>query len=212
VPTLPLHRTITTVCAQGSCAAGGENGSASARTALGHPDARVFSVGGHVLESGVTLPAEADLVYAVHGEEHLQPGGSGKVVLHPTSFDATHLDLTYQIGPGAALDTSEYAVIVPNLLGNGVSYSPSRATAAAGGGGDRVAPYPSVITIDDNVRMQRALLTAGLGLDLGASPLALVYGYSMGGMQALSWARLFPDEVQACGVRLQTGFCTRGCH
>ena len=46
------------------------------------------------------------------------PGGSGKVVLHPTSFDATHLDLAYQIGPGATLDTDKYAVVVPNLLGS----------------------------------------------------------------------------------------------
>ena len=48
-----------------------------------------------------------------------------------------------------------FAVIVPNLCGNGVSFSPSGS-----------ATYPSVVTVDDNVHAQRRLLHH-LGLNLG---------------------------------------------
>ena len=78
------------------------------------------------LGCGTVLDSSARLVYKIHGREHLKAeGGSGKVILHPTSYDATHLDLEYNIGPGQTLDTDTYAVIVANLCGNGVSFSPS---------------------------------------------------------------------------------------
>lgn len=193
-------------CAAGTRAADGMDGSIAARAANMDPALQTFSIAGRMLESGEELPDSAELAYVVHGGQHIQEGGSGRVILHPTSFDATHLDLGYQIGPGATLDTDEYAVIVPNLLGNGVSYSPSKVVTDDHWHGHPASDqlYPSVVTIDDNVSLQRALLTEGLGLELETSPLDLVYGYSMGGMQALAWARLYPEEVKAaasvCGA------------
>jgi homoserine O-acetyltransferase len=49
-----------------------------------------------------------------------------------------------------------------------------------------------VITVADMVRVERALLH-----ELGITRLAAVSGGSLGGMQALEWAVLFPDEVDA---------------
>ena len=83
-------------------------------------------------------------------------------------------------------------------MGNGVSYSPSHDIVAATANGTRPAPAvppPTFISIADNVRAQRALLRH-LGVACDASqPLSLIYGYSMGALQAYEWAASFPDGV-----------------
>ena len=193
-------------CAAGTRAADGMDGSIAARAANMDPALQTFSIAGRMLESGEELPDSAELAYVVHGGQHIQEGGSGRVILHPTSFDATHLDLGYQIGPGATLDTDEYAVIVPNLLGNGVSYSPSKVVTDDHWHGHPASDqlYPSVVTIDDNVSLQRALLTEGLGLELETSPLDLVYGYSMGGMQVRIHMQTFK---KTCGMNAMCPRC-----
>jgi homoserine O-acetyltransferase/O-succinyltransferase len=94
------------------------------------------------------------------------------------------------IGPGKAFDTERYFVVSTNLLGGcrgttGPS-SPNPKTGRAYG-----ADFP-VITVADMVRAQRAFLT-----ELGVARLAAVAGGSLGGMQALVWAVLYPDDVDA---------------
>jgi homoserine O-acetyltransferase/O-succinyltransferase len=64
------------------------------------------------------------------------------------------------------------------------------------------APYGMefpVITIADMVRAQAILLD-----HLGVEKLACVIGGSMGGMQALTWASIFPDRVQSAIVIAST--------
>ena len=65
------------------------------------------------------------------------------------------------------------------MLGNGVSFSP-------GDGG-----YPDLVSIDDNARLQKKLVDDVFD----GRQLSLAYGYSMGGMQALAFARLFPEAA-----------------
>ncbi|GAA4562910.1 homoserine O-acetyltransferase [Planotetraspora kaengkrachanensis] len=94
------------------------------------------------------------------------------------------------IGPGKAFDTDRYFVISTNLLGGcrGTT-GPSSINPATG------KPYGSdfpVITVADMVRTERAFLDV-----LGIERLAAVAGGSLGGMQALQWAILFPDQVDA---------------
>ena len=153
-----------------------------------------------MLESGEVLPKGATLAYRVHGPA---PGAAPKgVILHPTSFDAVHDELAYQIGDGRALDTSQYTVIVPNLMGNGVSFSPSLEERPGGG-----AP-PPLLTVSDNVRAQRLMLRAlGVGCD-AESPLELVYGYSMGGLQAYEWAVAYPEAVRRVAVVCGASRCS----
>jgi len=94
------------------------------------------------------------------------------------------------IGPGKAFDTDRYFVIATNLLGGcrGTT-GPSADNPATG------KPYGAdfpVITVADMVRTERAFLD-----ELGIERLAAVAGGSLGGMQALEWAVLYPGQVDA---------------
>jgi homoserine O-acetyltransferase len=101
------------------------------------------------------------------------------------------------IGPGKAFDTRRFFVVSTNLLGGcrGTT-GPSSTNPATG------RPYGSdfpVITVADMVRAQRAFLDA-----LGIARLAAVAGGSLGGMQALEWAVLYPDHVDSIVVIAST--------
>ncbi len=94
------------------------------------------------------------------------------------------------IGPGKAFDTDRFFVVSTNLLGGcrGTT-GPSSLDPETG------QPYGSdfpVITVADMVRTERAFLA-----ELGIHRLAAVAGGSLGGMQALEWSVLFPDQVDA---------------
>ena len=94
------------------------------------------------------------------------------------------------IGPGKAFDTDRFFVVSSNLLGGcrGTT-GPSSSNPETG------RPYGSdfpVITVADMVRAQRAWLS-----ELGIRRLAAVAGGSLGGMLALEWAVLYPDDVDA---------------
>lgn len=158
-------------------------GSAAARAALRDPELQTFLLDRcQMVDSGEKFPPGACLAYKVHRCVHNDV--EAPVILHPTSYGAVHTDLEYNIGPGKTLDTNRYHVVVCNMFGNGVSCSPSTAGSAG---------YPKTVSIADNVRLQRlALLDAGL-LE---SPL-IIYGYSMGAMQAWEWAKSFPKDVAA---------------
>lgn len=109
-------------------------------------------------------------------------------ILVPSWYTGTDLDSAqFLTGPDRALDPGKYYIIMTNLLGNGISSSPSNTPAPF-----ERARFPKV-TIYDNVRLQHQLVTEVLGL----SSLHLVTGWSMGACQTYQWASMYPDMVRA---------------
>ena len=94
------------------------------------------------------------------------------------------------IGPGKAFDTDRFFVVSTNLLG-GCRGTTGPSSIDPDTGRPYGLDFP-VITVADMVRTERAFLDA-----LGIQRLAAVAGGSLGGMQALVWAILFPDQVDA---------------
>lgn len=91
------------------------------------------------------------------------------------------------IGPGKAIDTNRYFVICSNCLG-GCQGSTGPSSISPVTGEPYSLDFPE-ITIEDMVRAQKLLLEEELGLE----GLHAVIGGSMGGMQALVWASMFPE-------------------
>lgn len=150
-------------------------------------DVKTFELGPTVLQKGMTVP-NAKLVYSTYGE--LAPDRSN-LVLYPTSYGAQHGDTEWLIGPGRVLDSSKWFVVIPNKFGNGQSSSPSNLGEPFGHG-----RFP-VFTHWDNVQAQKRLVEEVFGV----TKIPLVYGWSMGGQQALHWGAIFPDMVERiCAV------------
>jgi homoserine O-acetyltransferase len=150
-------------------------------------DHETFDLGPFVLQRGLTLP-KAHLAYKTYGTLNAD---KSNVILYPTSYGAHHTDIDWLIGRGGILDPEHWFIIIPNQLGNGLSTSPSNLAEPYGLG--RVP----VFTNWDNVHAQERLLREVFGV----TRLALVYGWSMGGQQALHWGAIHPDRVATiCAV------------
>jgi len=97
------------------------------------------------------------------------------------------------VGPGKPLDPERHFIICSNVLGGCMgSTGPSSINPATGEAWGLAFP---VITIADMVRAQARLVQA-----LGVERLFAVVGGSMGGMQALEWAALYPEKLFAAVV------------
>jgi len=145
-------------------------------------DYQVYEPADFIVRSGLTL-RDARLVYKTYG---VLNEDKSNVILYPTRFGGTHVDNEYLIGEGMALDPAKYFIVVPNLLGNGLSSSPSNASIPF----DR-SRFPQM-TVHDNVLLQEKLLREVFGIE----DIALVVGWSMAAQQAYHWAALFPDRVK----------------
>lgn len=143
-----------------------------------------FDAGDVRLDNGAVL-RDAHLAFATWGTLDARRGNA---ILCCTAFGARHGDVQWMIGPDKAFDPARYFIVVPDMLGNGLSTSPSHA-------GDGGAGWPAP-TLADNVRLQRRLLREVLGVQR----LALACGWSMGGMQAYHWAAMYPEEVERLAV------------
>lgn len=84
-------------------------------------DYEIFNFGDVTLQSEVTLP-NAFLAYKTYGKLNKQ---KDNVIVYPTAFGDQHVQNEWLIGKGMALDPEKYFIIIPNLLGNGLSSSPT---------------------------------------------------------------------------------------
>lgn len=145
-------------------------------------DYEIFDLGDVTLQSGATLP-NAVLAYKTYGKLNEK---KDNVIVYPTAFGDQHVQNEWLIGDGMALDPQKYFIIVPNLLGNGLSSSPSNTPPPF----DR-ANFPQV-TVYDNVQFQHRLVTEKFGIQ----KIALVVGWSLGGIQSFQWGASYPDMVE----------------
>jgi homoserine O-acetyltransferase len=146
-------------------------------------DYDVYDLGDIVLQAGITL-RQAKLAYKTYGR--LAPARDNVVVM-PTFYAGQHTDTEPMMQAGRALDPERYFIVVPNMLGNGLSSSPSNTPPPL----ERAA-FPQV-SLYDNVVCQHRLVTDHLGI----KRIRLVVGFSMGAQQAFQWGALYPDVVQA---------------
>jgi len=147
------------------------------------PDPDLFPLGDFVLQSGATL-WKAGVAYKTYGSLN---AARDNVVLIPTFYAGQHTDCELMFAAGRAIDPARHFIVVANMLGNGLSSSPSNTPAPFEGG-----RFPK-ITLYDNVKLQQKLVRE----ELGVERLKLVTGFSMGACQAFEWAAQFPDMVQA---------------
>jgi homoserine O-acetyltransferase len=146
-------------------------------------DYEVFELGDEVLQSGMTLRG-GWLAYKTYGKLNADKSNA---IVYPTWFTGNHLDNEWLIGEGRGLDPSRYFIIVPNLLGNGLSASPSNMPDEAFRG-----PRFPPVSFYDNVRLQHRLVTERFGI----TRLKLVTGWSMGAGQTFQWAVSYPEMVE----------------
>ena len=150
------------------------------------------------LESGQVLP-QVTVAYRTWGKLNAQRDNA---VLICHALTGTHdADLWWRglFGAGRAFDPARDFIVCSNVLGGCYGSTGPRSidpvTGHAYGG-----RFPD-ISVRDMVHVQRALLQ-----ELGVAQLALVTGGSLGGMQTLEWAALYPYYVRsiapiACGAR-----------
>lgn len=92
------------------------------------------------------------------------------------------------VGPGRPIDTDRFFVVCANVIG-GCMGSTGPASTDPTTGRPYGIDFP-LVTIRDMVRAQAMLLDK-----LGVGELFCVVGGSMGGMQVLEWAALYPQRV-----------------
>ena len=143
-------------------------------------DHQIYDLGDVDLQRG-QLPG-AKLAYATHGTLNADKSNA---ILFPTWYGGQHPDLGWIIGPDHALDPRRYFFVCVNIIGNGMSSSPSNQPPPYDKG-----RFPRV-TIQDNVKLQRRLLKEKFGID----KLVLVIGRSMGAQLAFQWGSLYPEMV-----------------
>ncbi|ONI84351.1 homoserine O-acetyltransferase [Actinosynnema sp. ALI-1.44] len=143
------------------------------------------------LESGDLLP-DVRIAYETWGLPNASKSNA-VLVLHALTGDS-HVAGPGEpgwwdglIGPGKALDTNHYFVVVPNVLGGCQgSTGPSSIAADGKAWGSR---FPA-LTVRDQVAAE-ALFADELGIPSWAA----VLGGSMGGMRAIEWAVTHPTRV-----------------
>jgi len=148
-----------------------------------------FVAPGFRFRSGEVLP-ELRLQYLTLGTPRRDSSGrvlNAVLMLHgttSTSRDFLRPSVAQELfGEGQPLDASRYFIVLPDDIGHGGSSKPSE------GLGSRFPHFG----YHDSVTAQHRLVTEHLGIDR----LLLVFGYSMGGMQAWLWGERYPDSMEA---------------
>ena len=164
-------------------------------------DRRFLSIGALELEGGGRLPA-VRIAYETWGTLNADRSNA-VLVLHALTGDS-HVTgpptpgqpmagwWSDTVGPGRSVDTDEWFVVAPNMLGGCQGTTGPASPSPLGREWGPDFPY---VTIRDQVAAQVAF-SDRLGIDRWAA----VIGGSMGGMQSLEWAVGHPDRLERVAV------------
>lgn len=144
-------------------------------------DYKIYDLGDLKLQRGATL-RDCKLAYKTFGTLNAD---KSNVIVYPTWYSGQHYDNEWLVGEGLALDPAKYFIVIPNMLGNGLSSSPSNTPEPY-----NKARFP-LVTAYDNVRAQHKLVTELFGV----RRIRLVLGWSMGALQTFHWGALYPDMM-----------------
>ncbi len=140
--------------------------------------------GAFPLESGEALE-EVAVAYRTWGT----PGNEATLICHALTGSADADEWWAGLfGPSRTFDPDRDFIVATNALGS--CYGTTGPTSLRPGSGEWYGRDFPAITIRDMVSAQ-----AGLLEQIGVDTLSLVLGGSMGGMQALEWAAMFPERV-----------------
>ena len=163
---------------------------APARAAFIAPETRWLRLPGELpLEAGGRL-GRVQVAYRTWGA--LDASGENCVVVCHALTGSADADRwwTQMFGPGQALDPDRDFVVCANILGSCYGTTGPTSTDPATGR-PWLGDFPAY-TVRDMVRLQRELVRA-----LGVRKVRLVIGGSLGGMQTLEWALMYPELVEA---------------
>ena len=158
-------------------------------------DYAIHDLGDVVLQRGATLRG-CKLAYKTFGT---LSAAKDNVIVYPTWYSGQHYDNEWLIGPGRALDPAKYFIIIPNMIGNGLSSSPSNTPEPY-----NASRFP-LVTAYDNVRAQHRLVTEKFGIE----HIRLVTGWSMGALQTFHWGALYPDMMDTIAPFCGSAKCSR---
>lgn len=158
-------------------------------------DYEIFDLGDLSVQSGATL-RDCKLAYKTFGTLN---AAKDNVILYPTWYSGQHYENEWLVGEGMALDPAKYFIIIPNMLGNGLSSSPSNYPEPYNG------PRFPDITAYDNVKAQHKLVTEKFGIE----HIRLVTGWSMGALQTFQWGAQYPDMMDLIAPFCGSAKCSR---
>ena len=148
-------------------------------------------------ESGVLL-APVDVAYETYGTPNRE-GTNAVLLCHALTGNAHAAGRSPDgqlgwwdgiVGEGKAFDPSKHFIICSNFLGS--CYGTTGPTSINPRTGKRYGSTFPQMTVRDIVRVQRELMNR-----LGVRWLKAVIGGSLGGMQVLEWAVMFPEVVDS---------------
>ncbi|MFW5929755.1 MAG: homoserine O-acetyltransferase MetX [Halobacteriota archaeon] len=161
-------------------------------------ESETASLGEFEFECGESI--ELDVAYETYGE---YTGDDAVLICHAltgsqhVAGEGGDVDTSGQaaawwddvVGRGKAIDTTDWFVVCVNVPGS--CYGTTGPASDNPGTGEPYGPDYPPVTVTDWTRAQRLLLET-----IGVDNLHAVVGGSVGGMNVLEWAKLYPDFVR----------------